>query len=195
MRSAEISRKTSETDIRIRLDIDGTGTGTLQTGIGFFDHMLDHLTKHGLFDLEIRADGDLHVDGHHTVEDVGLALGDAFRSALGGKQGIRRYGHARVPMDEALADVTIDLSGRPMLMYANPLDDRWAGDFPLDLAPVFLQALADRIGMTMHATVERAVNPHHAVEALFKAVGRCLRQAVETDPRVQGVPSTKGVLE
>lgn len=194
MRTADTSRRTSETDVQIRLALDGTGKAVLDTGIGFFDHMLDHVARHGLFDVEITAKGDLHVDHHHTVEDVGICVGDALGIALGPKKGIRRYGSASVPMDEALATVSLDLSGRPLLVYSNPLDDRWAGDFSLDLVPVFLQALADRGGITLHATVVYATNAHHAAEALFKALGRALREAVELDARVTGVPSTKGVL-
>ncbi len=195
MRSAEVTRKTQETDIRIMLNVDGGGKGSIATGIGFFDHMLSHVSKHGLFDLEISAQGDVHVDYHHTVEDVGLCLGEALRRALADKHGIRRYGFAMVPMDEALASVTVDLSGRPFLVYANPLEGRSAGDFALDLVPVFLHALVDRGGITLHASVHAAENPHHAAEAVFKALGRALRQAVERDSRVRGVPSTKGILE
>ena len=194
MRTAEIARKTSETDIFVSIDLDGTGERSISTGIGFFDHMLDHVARHGLIDLEVRAKGDLHVDHHHTVEDVGICLGDAVSKALDTKVGIRRYGEASVPMDEALATVALDLSGRPYLVYSNPLDDRSAGEFLLDLIPVFLQALADRAGITLHATVQRAQNPHHAAEAVFKALGMALRRAVELDPRVTGVPSTKGIL-
>jgi imidazoleglycerol-phosphate dehydratase len=195
MRSAVVVRKTTETQVEIKLDLDGKGIGNLSTGIGFFDHMLDHVTKHGLLDLCVAAEGDLHVDYHHTVEDVGLTLGDAFRQALESKSGIRRYGFAAVPMDEALAMVTLDLSGRPMLVYRNPLGDRTVGTFSLDLVPVFLKAFVDRAGITLHATVVAADDPHHSAEAVFKALGRALRQAVEMDPRVQGVPSTKGILE
>jgi len=195
MRTAETSRRTSETDVQIRLALDGTGKAVLDTGIGFFDHMLDHVARHGVLDLEITAKGDLHVDHHHTVEDVGICVGEALSAALGEKEGIRRYGFASVPMDEALATVSLDLSGRALLVYSNPLGDRRAGDFLLDLVPVFLQALVDRGGMTLHATVVYAANPHHAAEALFKALGRALRAAVELDDRVKGVPSTKGVLE
>jgi imidazoleglycerol-phosphate dehydratase len=194
-RIASVSRKTSETDIHVTLNVDGTGIGVISTGIGFFDHMLTHVSKHGLMDLQVQAEGDLHVDFHHTVEDVGLALGEALRTALGDKAGIRRYGCASVPMDEALASVTLDLSGRSYLVYANPLDDRSAGTFALDLVAVFLQAVADRGGITLHACVHTAENPHHAAEAVFKALGRALREAVELDPRATGVPSTKGVLE
>jgi imidazoleglycerol-phosphate dehydratase len=193
-RTAEVTRKTSETDVLVKLSLDGSGAGKISTGVGFFDHMLDHVTRHGLFDMEIAARGDLHVDYHHTVEDVGLTLGEAFKQAVGAKKGLRRYGFAQVPMDEALASVTLDLSGRPMLVFCNPLSDRCAGDFPLDLVPVFLQGVVDRAGITLHATVHAADNPHHAAEAVFKALGRALRDAVEIDRRVKGVPSTKGVL-
>jgi imidazoleglycerol-phosphate dehydratase len=194
-RIGTVSRKTNETDVHVTVNLDGTGIGSIDTGIGFFDHMLTHVCKHGLLDLDVAAKGDLHVDFHHTVEDVGLAVGEAFRKGLGDKTGIRRYGFAAVPMDEALASVTLDLSGRPFLVYTNPLCDRNAGTFALDLVPVFLQAMADRGGITLHACVRTAENPHHAAEAVFKALGRALREAVELDPRVTGVPSTKGVLE
>lgn len=195
MRTAHITRETAETSIKVNLTVEGTGKRSISTGIGFLDHMLDHVARHGLFDLEISAKGDLHVDHHHTVEDVGLCLGEAFRKALADKGGIRRYGAATVPMDEARASVTLDLSGRAFLAYSNPLADRSAGEFALDLVPVFLQALSDRAGITMHVSVDAAENPHHAAEAVFKALGRALREAVEIDPRVKGVPSTKGILE
>lgn len=195
MRSAQISRKTTETDVKVKLNLDGSGKGSVKTGIGFFDHMLDHVARHGLLDLEITARGDLHVDHHHTVEDVGICLGQALRKTLGDKTGIRRYGSALVPMDEALASVALDISGRPLLTFSNPLAARRAGDFALDLIPVFLQALADRAGITLHAAVKSGENPHHAAEAVFKALGKALREAVELDPRITGVPSTKGVLE
>ena len=195
MRKAEITRKTNETDITVSLNLDGQGQCRSDTGIGFFDHMLDHLAGHGLFDLEVRAVGDLHVDHHHTVEDVGICVGNALKNALGDKSGVRRYGGALTPMDEALASVALDLSGRPLLVYSNPLDDRRAGEFLLDLVPVFLQALADRAGITLHVSVPMGENPHHAAEAVFKALGRALREAVESDPRSTAIPSTKGVLE
>jgi imidazoleglycerol-phosphate dehydratase len=194
-RTGSVSRQTSETDVHVTLNLDGAGVSAISTGIGFFDHMLTHVSKHGLIDLQVQAQGDLHVDFHHTVEDVGLALGEAFRSALGDKKGICRYGYASVPMDEALASVALDLSGRPYLVYTNPLADRSAGAFALDLVTVFLQAMADRGGITLHATVHTAENPHHAAEAIFKALGRALREAVEFDSRATGIPSTKGVLE
>lgn len=195
MRISEISRKTSETNVGVKLDLDGSGLAKVKTGIGFFDHMLDHISRHGLFDLEVSAQGDLHVDQHHTVEDVGLCVGTAFRQALGDKSGINRYGFASVPMDEALATVSLDFSGRPFLVFSNPLPGRVAGDFALDLVPVFLQALADRAGLTIHVSVTNAQNPHHAAEAVFKGLGRALREAVKIDSRSERVPSTKGVLE
>ena len=195
MRKAEIARKTSETDIAVSLDLDGTGISAISTGIPFFDHMLHHVTKHGLLDMNIKAVGDLHVDFHHTVEDIGICIGESFRKALGDKSGIRRYGYAMVPMDEALASVALDISGRPFLVYRNHLDDRFAGEFALDLVPVFIRGLVDRAGITLHATVHAAENPHHAAEAIFKALGRALRDAVEQDPRSTGVPSTKGILD
>ncbi len=195
MRRAEIERKTKETDIRLELNLDGRGECSIETGIGFFDHMLHHTARHGLLDLAVRADGDLHVDHHHTVEDVGICLGEAFREALGDKAGVRRYGSAITPMDEAVATAAVDLSGRPFLVLNNPLDDRRAGDFLLDLIPVFLHAFTDRAGVTLHVSVENAKNPHHAAEAIFKSLGRALREALEPDPRSEGVPSTKGSLD
>lgn len=195
MRRAKIIRNTSETQVNVSFCVDGAGKSTINTGIGFFDHMLDLFGRHGLFDLEISAQGDLQVDFHHTVEDVGICMGDAFRKALGDKHGIRRYGFSSVPMDEALATVSLDLSGRSFLALSNPLEDRSAGNFPLDLVRVFFQAFSDRSAMTLHAAVQSGQNPHHAAEGLFKALARALRQAAEMDPRVLGAPSTKGVLE
>jgi len=195
VRTASVVRKTTETNVKVTLGLDGTGKGSISTGIGFFDHMLTHVSRHGLFDLDVSAGGDLHVDYHHTVEDVGLCLGEALRKALADKKDIRRFGFAMVPMDEALASVTVDLSGRPFLVYKNPLGSRSTGEFSLDLVPVFLHALADRAGITLHASVQTAENPHHAAEAVFKALGKALREAVEVDPRIHGIPSTKGVLE
>ncbi len=195
MRRAKIVRNTSETQVNVNICLDGAGKADINTGIGFFDHMLDLFTRHGLFDLEITAQGDLEVDFHHTVEDVGICIGDAIRKALGDKHGVRRYGFASIPMDELTATVTLDLSGRSFMGLSNPLEDRSAGNFSLDLVRVFFQALADRAAMTLHAKVEYAQNPHHVAEGLFKALARALRQAVELDPRVLGAPSTKGVLE
>jgi imidazoleglycerol-phosphate dehydratase len=195
-RTGELSRKTEETDIRVKIDLDGKGEAKISTGIGFFDHMLTHVAKHGLFDLEIAASGDLHVDYHHTVEDIGLTLGEALKAALGDKKGITRYGSANVPMDEALALIVVDLSGRPVVKYDCPLpDSAAAGEFALNLVPVFLHGFAQRAGITLHALIMSAEDPHHAAEALFKALGRALRPAVALDPRVKGVPSTKGILD
>ena len=194
MRTSSVNRQTSETNISMNLNLDGSGAASISTGIGFFDHMLHHVAKHGVLDLDIKAVGDLHVDYHHTVEDVGLCFGDALRLALSEKKGIYRYGFFLLPMDEALASVSLDLSGRPLLVYSNPLAQRSAGNFALDLVQVFFQAVAHRAGITLHVTVN-ANDPHHTAEAIFKAFGRALRQAVELDPRVQGIPSTKGVLE
>jgi len=195
MRISEISRKTSETDIWVKLNIDGVGNGSISTGIGFFDHMLNLLTRHSLFDLELKAVGDLHVDFHHTVEDVGISLGSAFREAISDKRGINRYGFSSLPMDETLVNVSLDVSGRPHLALVNPLQDRAAGDFPLDLVRVFFHAFSDRAGITAHATVITGTNAHHAAEALFKGFARALREAVAIDPRVKDVPSTKGSLD
>jgi len=195
MRISEISRKTSETDIRLKLNIDGQGIGSIETGIGFFDHMLNLFTRHGLFDLELKALGDLHVDFHHTVEDVGLCLGTAFRQTIGDKRGIRWYGFSSLPMDETLVNVSVDVSGRPHLTLVNPFEDRMAGDFPLDLVRVFFQAFIDRGGITAHASVLSGSNPHHSAEAMFKGFARALHQAAEIDPCVQDIPSTKGSLD
>ena len=195
MRSAQITRRTTETEVQITLSLDGTGVACITTGIGFLDHMLHHIAQQGLFDLEVKAVGDLHVDDHHTIEDVARTLGDAFRAALGDKRGIRRYGSFILPMDEALAGVFVDFSGRPILVYRNALAEKRPGDRMLDLAHVFLQGFADRAAVALHVRVESAEDPHHAVEAIFKALGRALRDATELDPRTHDVPSTKGVLE
>jgi imidazoleglycerol-phosphate dehydratase len=195
-RIGALSRKTTETDITIKINLDGRGRGKISTGIGFLDHMLAHVAKHGSLDVDIAAKGDLHVDYHHTVEDIGLTLGEVLKKALGDKKGINRYGSATIPMDESLALVVIDLSGRPVVKYDCPLpDSACAGEFALNLVPVFLHGLAQRAGITLHARVVTAEDPHHAAEALFKALGRALRQAVALDPRVKDVPSTKGILE
>ncbi|MCL5125668.1 MAG: imidazoleglycerol-phosphate dehydratase HisB [Deltaproteobacteria bacterium] len=195
MRTSEISRKTYETDIHLKLNIDGSGNGSISTGIGFFDHMLDLFTRHGLFDLALKAVGDLHVDFHHTVEDVGLCLGAAFKQAIGDKYGINRYGFSSLPMDETLVNVSVDVSGRPILNLVNPLENRSAGDFPLDLVKVFFQAFSGQGGITAHAFLITGSDPHHAAEAFFKGFGRALREALEKDARVQGIPSTKGSLD
>jgi len=194
-RSAAVDRKTGETDISVDLLLDGSGKHDIATGIGFFDHMLALLAVHGFFDLALRAKGDLEVDNHHTVEDVGLALGDAFDGALGDRKGIRRYGHAVLPMDETLTAATIDLSRRPFLVYNTP-DPRDAGGRPFDvhLAREFFRALAARGGMTLHINTFYGENEHHMIESVFKAVARALDDAVALDDRIRGVRSSKGVL-
>jgi imidazoleglycerol-phosphate dehydratase len=193
-RCATIHRKTRETDIELTLQIDGLGRSEISTGIGFFDHMLVLFTKHGLFDLELRAKGDLEVDAHHTVEDVGLALGQAFREALGDKTGLVRYGWCLLPMDDALARIALDCSGRPYLAYEAPEDAAQIGDFPFQLLEEFLRAFSVQAGLNLHVALLDGRDSHHMAEAVFKGLGRCLDQASRIDPRVQGVPSTKGTL-
>ena len=195
MRTAELARKTRETSIRIKVDLDGTGRAQVKTGIGFFDHMLEALARHGLLDLEVETTGDLQVDGHHTVEDTGIVLGQAVAQALGSRAGIRRYADATVPLDEALVRAVIDVSGRPFLEYHVEIA-RWQmlGDYDVFLTPEFFRALVLNAGLTVHLDLIRGDNPHHIVEATFKAFARALEQAVRLDPRVTGVPSTKGVL-
>lgn len=195
-RQAAITRTTSETDVRISLDLDGRGEHRIETGIPFLDHMLAQVARHGRFDLTVQAKGDLPVDLHHTVEDVGIALGDAVSQALGDKAGIVRYGAARVPMDESLASAVIDLSGRPYLVFQAPqLKGERIGDFEADLVREFFQGLTNHLRATLHVQVEYGQNLHHMVEAAFKAVARALDQATLLDPRVAGVvPSTKGTL-
>lgn len=193
-RSATISRTTAETDIQLTLCLDGEGAVKINTGAGFFDHMLHHIAYHGMFDMNLSATGDLHVDLHHTVEDVGICFGQALKEALGDKVGIQRYGFFILPMDEALASVVVDLSGRSFVVYSNPLADRYAGSFALDLVEVFLRAVADRCGMNLHVSVT-GTDPHHCAEAIFKGLGKALRRAVAFDPRSKVAPSTKGVLE
>ncbi|HEY3460130.1 MAG TPA: imidazoleglycerol-phosphate dehydratase HisB [Casimicrobiaceae bacterium] len=194
-RRAEVSRRTAETDITVRLDIDGTGRTAVRTGIGFLDHMLDQVGRHGMFDLAIEARGDLHIDAHHTVEDVGITLGQALRQALGDKRGIRRYGHAYVPLDEALTRVVVDLSGRPGLEFHVPFARALVGTFDVDLIHEFFQGFVNHALVTMHADNLRGTNAHHQAETLFKAFARSLRIACERDPRTAGdVPSTKGSL-
>jgi imidazoleglycerol-phosphate dehydratase len=194
-RTAEISRTTKETRIRVRLDLDGTGRASVKTGIGFFDHMLEALARHGLLDLEVECTGDLHIDGHHTVEDVGIVLGQALARALGDRAGIRRYADATVPLDEALVRVVLDISGRPYLAYQVEIP-KWQmlGDYDVFLTPEFFRALVHNAGLTVHMDLLRGANPHHVVEAAFKAFARALDQALRLDPRVTGVPSTKGTL-
>jgi imidazoleglycerol-phosphate dehydratase len=194
MRSAEVERNTLETKIRVRLDLDGSGKSTLATGVGFFDHMLDQIARHGMIDLDIEAKGDLHIDAHHTVEDVGITLGQALAKALGDKTGLRRYGHAYVPLDEALSRVVVDLSGRPGLVFAVPFTRATVGEFDVDLVREFFQGLVNHAAITVHIDSLRGDNSHHQAETVFKAFGRALRMAAEADPRSSGVPSTKGSL-
>jgi imidazoleglycerol-phosphate dehydratase len=195
MRKAELSRRTAETEIRVALDLDGTGARDCRTGVGFFDHMLDQLARHSMIDIEVEAKGDLHIDDHHTVEDVGIAIGTALAQALGDKAGIRRYGSCLLPMDEALVRAALDLSGRPFLVWNLPLSSARIGSFDAELVREFFTALAMRSGMTLHVERLAGENSHHVVEAAFKAVARALREAVEPDPRAGGaVPSTKGTL-
>jgi imidazoleglycerol-phosphate dehydratase len=193
-RQATITRATRETQIAITLDIDGAGASQIATGIGFFDHMLILFAKHGLFSLEVAATGDLVIDGHHTVEDVGIVLGQALAKAAGDKAGIRRYGHVYVPMDEALVLVVVDFSGRPFLVFDAELGQGRIGEFDVELTEEFLRAVAVNAGLTLHVKVLAGKNRHHIVEAIFKALGRALAQSLERDPRVQGVPSSKGTL-
>ena len=194
MRTAEVKRDTSETQIRVKLNLDGTGAGKLDTGVPFLDHMLDQVARHGVYDLEISAKGDLHIDAHHTVEDIGIALGQAFARALGDKQGIRRYGHAYVPLDEALTRVVIDLSGRPGLEFKIDFVRARIGEFDVDLVHEFFQGFINHAQVTLHIDNLKGDNAHHQAETAFKAFGRALRMAVELDPRTTVVPSTKGTL-
>ena len=194
-RTAEVSRKTAETNITVKLNLDGTGQSKLSTGIGFFDHMLDQIARHGLIDLDIEAQGDLHIDGHHTVEDVGITLGQAVAKAVGDKKGIRRYGHAYVPLDEALSRVVIDFSGRPGLVMHVPFKSGMIGAFDSQLAYEFFQGFVNHANVTLHIDNLRGENAHHQAETVFKAFARALRAALELDPRSTGtIPSTKGSL-
>jgi len=195
MRTARIERKTGETDITIAVDLDGSGQWEVRTGVGFFDHMLSHIAAHGLIDLSVHARGDLDVDAHHTVEDVGIALGQAFRQAIGDRKGIARYGQSLLPMDEALALVALDFSNRGLFVGDLPFSTQHVGEFDTELVSEFLRALAHNAGLTLHARLVCGENTHHQIEAVFKALGRALRQAVAPDERRAGaVPSTKGVL-
>ena len=195
-RRAEIARATSETDIRIALELDGSGKAEVATGVGFLDHMLTALARHAMLDLTVAAKGDLHIDDHHTTEDVGIVLGQAIRQALGDKRGIRRFGHALLPMDEALAEAAMDISGRPFLAWSVPFQRPKIGSFDTELVEEFFRALAFNAGVTLHVTLKAGTNAHHVAEACFKAVARALRMAVENDPRAAGaIPSTKGSLE
>ena len=194
-RTAEVSRNTAETQITVKVNLDGTGKANLSTGIGFFDHMLDQIARHGLIDLDIQAVGDLHIDGHHTVEDVGIAFGQAVHKAVGDKKGIRRYGHAYVPLDEALSRVVIDLSGRPGLIMHVPFKSGMIGTFDSQLAHEFFQGFVNHSFATLHIDNLRGENAHHQAETVFKAFARALRAALEFDPRSLGsIPSTKGML-
>ena len=194
-RTAEVSRSTAETKITVRVNLDGTGVARLHTGIGFFDHMLDQIARHGLIDLDIQAEGDLHIDGHHTVEDVGITLGQAVHRAVGDKRGIRRYGHAYVPLDEALSRVVVDFSGRPGLVMNVPFKSSMIGTFDSQLAHEFFQGFVNHAFVTLHIDNLRGENAHHQAETVFKAFARALRVALEFDPRAPtAIPSTKGSL-
>lgn len=194
-RTAKIERNTLETQISAELTIEGTGKGSLDTGVPFLDHMLDQVVRHGQFDIKIKAKGDLHIDAHHTVEDVGITLGQAFQKAMGDKKGVCRYGHAYVPLDEALSRVVVDFSGRPGLEYHVDYPRARIGDFDVDLVIEFLQGFVNHAQVTMHVDNLRGSNAHHIAETIFKALGRALRIACEIDPRISGqLPSTKGAL-
>ena len=194
-RSAEVTRHTAETRITVRVNLDGTGQSRLHTGIGFFDHMLDQIARHGMIDLDIQADGDLHIDGHHTVEDVGITLGQAVQRAIGDRKGIRRYGHAYVPLDEALSRAVIDFSGRPGLVLHVPFKSSMIGGFDTQLTHEFFQGFVNHALVTLHIDNLKGANAHHQCESVFKAFARALRMALAPDPRAPGtVPSTKGTL-
>ena len=195
MRTASVDRNTAETRISVAINLDGSGTAALASGVPFLDHMLDQIARHGLIDLQVKADGDLHIDAHHTVEDIGITLGQALAKAIGDKKGLRRYGHAYVPLDEALSRVVIDLSGRPGLEFHVPFKRPLIGEFDVDLVHEFFQGLVNHAHLTLHIDTLRGDNAHHQCETVFKAFGRALRMAVEVDPRASGVvPSTKGSL-
>ena len=195
MRSAQVTRNTLETQISIRLELDGNGTAKLDTGLPFLEHMLDQIARHGLLDIEIAAKGDLHIDAHHTVEDIGITLGQAFNQAIGDKKGLRRYGHAYVPLDEALSRVVLDISGRPGLVFNVDFVRANVGEFEVDLVREFFQGFVNHALVTLHIDNLAGENAHHQAETIFKAFGRALRIALETDPRMAGImPSTKGTL-
>jgi len=195
MRTSQVTRNTLETQVSVSLNLDGSGVAKLASGVPFLDHMLDQIARHGLIDLDISAKGDLHIDAHHTVEDIGITLGQAFAKAVGDKKGIRRYGHAYVPLDEALSRVVIDLSGRPGLVFAVDFSRGTIGEFDVDLVSEFFQGFVNHAGVTLHIDKLRGKNSHHQVETIFKAFGRALRMAVEVDSRLGGaMPSTKGSL-
>jgi imidazoleglycerol-phosphate dehydratase len=194
MRKAEVTRTTKETKIAVKLNVDGKGKSKIATGVPFLDHMLEQVARHGVFDLEIAAKGDLHIDAHHTVEDIGITFGQAFAKAVGDKKGVRRYGHAYVPLDEALSRAVVDLSGRPGLEYRIEFTRARIGEFDVDLVHEFFQGFTNHALVTLHVDNVKGTNAHHQAETAFKAFGRALRMAVERDPRVQDVPSTKGKL-
>ncbi|HEX5804204.1 MAG TPA: imidazoleglycerol-phosphate dehydratase HisB [Azospira sp.] len=195
MRQAEITRDTLETQVSVKINLDGTGVGKFDTGVPFLDHMLDQIARHGAIDLEVTAKGDLHIDAHHTVEDIGITVGQALAKALGDKKGLRRYGHAYVPLDEALSRVVVDLSGRPGLEFHVAFTRAWIGQFDVDLVNEFFQGLVNHALVTIHVDNLRGNNAHHQAETVFKAFGRALRMAAELDPRAAGaIPSTKGAL-
>jgi imidazoleglycerol-phosphate dehydratase len=195
MRTATVTRNTAETQIVVSLNLDGSGKGKLATGVSFLDHMLDQIVRHGLIDLDVQAAGDLHIDAHHTVEDVGITMGQAFAKAVGDKKGVRRFGHAYVPLDEALSRAVVDLSGRPSLEFHVPFTRARIGEFDVDLTHEFFQGFVNHALVTLHIDNLRGVNAHHQCETVFKAFARALRMAVESDPRTGGVvPSTKGFL-
>ncbi len=193
-RQAQVTRDTQETQITVKINLDGSGRAKLASGVPFLDHMLDQIARHGLVDLEVKAKGDLHIDAHHTVEDIGITLGQALAKAVGDKKGVRRYGHAYVPLDEALSRVVVDLSGRPGLEMTGKFTRARVGEFDVDLVREFFQGFVNHAQVTLHLDNLKGANTHHQVETLFKAFGRALRMAVELDPRVKGVPSTKGKL-
>jgi len=195
MRSAEVSRQTLETQITVTINLDGTGVSKFATGLGFLDHMLDQIARHGMMDISVEAKGDLHIDAHHTVEDIGITLGQAFAKAVGDKKGIRRYGHAYIPLDEALSRVVLDISGRPGLEYGVNFTRAQIGDFDVDLIHEFFQGFVNHGLVTLHIDNLKGVNAHHQAETIFKAFGRALRMALELDARMAGImPSTKGAL-
>lgn len=194
MRKAEVSRNTRETRVAVKLNLDGSGRSAIDTGVPFLDHMLEQVARHGALDLEVSAKGDLHIDAHHTVEDIGITLGQAFAKAAGAKEGVRRYGHAYIPLDEALSRAVVDLSGRPGLEYRINFSRARIGDFDVDLVHQFFQGFVNHALVTLHLENLSGANAHHQAETAFKAFARALRSAVEPDPRVAGVPSTKGTL-